>query len=104
VSLEKGSRVKIGLPKDYPLDMIENLKRHFAEEKTVRTAYLLWMVRGEEGSFLLVLKTNRDKQIVIPKIGELCWPYLRGRLLDIISLDTAFAQSVTDGLDPFYNA
>jgi len=75
--------IMIGQPADYPAEMAEQLRRFFHKNRAVKIAYLLWMVRGREAGYLLVLDTSADPQKLFPTIGELCKPYLAEKPLDI---------------------
>ena len=96
--------VMIGQPKDYPIRMVEKLKQYFRNNKSVETAYLLWMVRGQEAGYLLVLGTKVTPQQLFPKVGELCKPYLNDKPLDMILLNSAFGQNAVENQQPFYRA
>ena len=96
--------IMIGQPKDYPTSMIEKLKQYFRNSKLVETAYLLWVVRGQETGYLLVLETRASPQQFFPKVGELCKPYLRDKPLDIVLLKSTFTQNAVENQQPFYKA
>ena len=92
----------IGLPKDYPTSMVEKLKQYFHKTRLVEIAFLLWMARGEEAGYLLVLGTKTSPQQLFPQIGEICKPYLNNKLLDMVLLNSAFGQSAVEDQLPFY--
>lgn len=94
--------IMIGQPKDYPSRMVEKLKQYFRSIRLVDTAYLLWMVRGQEQSYLLILGTTASPHKLFPIIDELCKPYLNEKPLDIVTLNTAFAQNAVQSQHPFY--
>lgn len=96
--------IMIGQPKDYPTRMAEKLKQYFRSNRLVDTAYLLWMVRGQEAGYLLVLGTKASPQQLFPSIGELCKPYLNEKPLDMVLLDSTFGQSAIQDQQPFYRA
>lgn len=96
--------IMIGQPKDYPTRMVEKLKQYFRSNRLVDTAYLLWMVRGQEAGYLLVLGTTASPQKLFPSIGELCKPYLNEKPLDMVSLNSTFGQSSIQDQQPFYRA
>lgn len=100
--IKKDESVMIGLPKEYPYDMVQKLKIYFDKTKIVKTAYLLWMVRGEEASYLLVLDFVGVPQVVFSQIADVCQPYLKEKLLDIIPLNTVFGKSAIENQQPFY--
>ena len=96
--------IMIGQPKDYPTSMVEKLKQYFRRSRIVDTAYLLWMVRGQEAGYLLVLGTNTSPQNLFPSIGELCKPYLDQKPLDMLLLNSSFGQSAVQNQQPFFRA
>lgn len=102
-SMQSNEMVMIGQPKDYPTNMVEKLKQYFRSNNLVKTAYLLWMVRGQEGSYLLVLETEIPQQQLFPKVGNVCKPYLNDKPLDMILLNSTFGQSAVEDQQPFYN-
>lgn len=100
--MQAGESVMIGEPKDYPIDMVEKLKQMFKQITDIKSSYLLWMVRNDEMSYLLVIGTNGNEQNLFPLVGELCQPYLNGNFLDIVLLSSQFGQSVVENQKPFY--
>lgn len=102
VTMQAGEEVMIGVPKDYPVKMAEALKREFAKRKDVKCAYLLWMARGDETSYLLILDADGNEQKLFPVIGEMCQPYLDGEFMDMVPLYSQFGQSAAENQEPFY--
>jgi hypothetical protein len=96
--------IMIGQPKDYPSHMVEKLKQYFHSIRFVDMAYLLWMVRGQEAGYLLVLGTTISPQKLFPSIGELCKPYLDEKPLDMVLLNSSFGQSAIQNQQPFFRA
>ena len=96
--------IMIGQPRDYPTRMVEKLRQYFRRNRMVDMAYLLWMVRGQEAGYLLVLGTTASPQKLFPSIGELCKPYLDEKPLDMVLLSSAFGQSAVKEEQPFYRA
>lgn len=96
--------IMIGRPKGYPIRMVEKLKQYFHNIHLVNTAYLLWMVRGQEAGYLLVLGTTASPQKLFPLIGELCKPYLDEKPLDMVLLNSSFGQSAVQNQQPFFRA
>jgi len=100
--MRKGESVAIGLPRDYPEEMVQALKRYFDEFKKIKSAYLLWMVRNGEQSYLLVLDSDEKPEMIYPKIGDVCKPYLNGIFVDMIPLTSSLGISATENQQPFY--
>ena len=99
---KRNESIMIGQPKDYPTRMVEKLKQYFRSNRLVDTAYLLWMVRGQEAGYLLVLGTKASPQQLFPSIGELCKPFLDEKTLDMVLLSSAFGQNAVKDEQPFY--
>ena len=94
--------VYIGLPREYPTDMVEKLIELFDNSKSVNAAYLLWMARGEETNYLLVLDAKHSPEELFPKIEDVCKPYLMSTFLDIVLMNDSFALSAIEDQQPFY--
>ena len=103
-TVKRNESIMIGQPKDYPIRMVENLKQYFRSNRLVDTAYLLWMVRGQEEGYLLVLGTKASPQQLFPSIGELCKTYINEKPLDMVLLNSTFGQSAIQDQQPFYRA
>lgn len=102
MTIQAGESVIIGLPKDYPADMVEKLKQMFKDIKEIRCAYLLWMTRNNEASYLLVLDAKGNEKKFFPVVGEICKPYLKGNFIDMVSFSSQFGQRAVENQKPFY--
>lgn len=100
--IQKGESVMLGIPKEYPTDMVNRLKGYFAKMQNVEKAYLLWMVRGKESSYLLVLDSIIPPQQLFPLIGQICQPFLNGKLLDMVLANSGLGKSAIEGQTPFF--
>ena len=100
--IQKGESVMIGIPKEYPTDMVNKLKEYFAKMQNVEKAYLLWLVRGKESSYLLVLDSPISPQQLFPPIGQICQPYLKGKLLDMVLANSGLGKCAIEGQTPFF--
>lgn len=101
-TVKKGESVAIGLPKNHPEEMEQALKEYFDDFKKIKSAYLLWMVRNGEQSYLLVLDSDEKPEIIYPQIGDVCKPYLNGEFVDMIPLNSSLGLSATEEQQPFY--
>lgn len=105
VSKKKESEsVMIGVPEKYPHKMIEALKYFLPCLDSVKSAYLLLMVRGEkEKSYLLVVDTDGNLNDVFGKIAKIVTKYLaKEELIDFVPLSQPFGKSAVEGQEPFY--
>lgn len=99
---QKAEKVMIGIPSEYPVEMVNMLSEYFGKNNNVFKSYLLWMVRGEEASYLLVLDSKVPSNQLFPHVGEMCHSFLKGELLDIVSANSAFGKSVIENQTPFF--
>ena len=102
--IKKEEQVLIGIPAEYPTELINNLCIYFDKEKSVDKAFLLWMVRGEEGSYLLILDSKEDPNILYPRIGNFCSRFLKDKMLDIVSANSDFGKNVIKEHKSFYES
>ena len=100
--LAKGENVMIGEPSDYPTDMVKKLSEYFRKSREINKAFLLWMVRGEEASYLLVIDSDGEPNKLYPRVGEICKAFLKGKLLDIVPANTSLGKSAIENHSPFY--
>ena len=100
--IQKGESVMIGIPNEYPEDMVNKLKEYFVKMQNVEKAYLLWMVRGKESSYLLVLDSQTSPQQLFPQIGYICQPFLKGKLLDMVLANSGLGKGAIEGRTPFF--
>lgn len=101
--IKKGSSVAIGKPKEKPVQLINELINFFKKCDSIKRGYLLWMVRNNEASYLLVLDTDESPELLFPKISKVSRPFLSGKMLDMISIDSSFGRAAVEGEVPFYN-
>lgn len=99
---KKEEQVFIGIPAEYPTELIEELCAYLDKEKSVNKAFLLWMVRGEEGSYLLILDSKEKPNILYPRIGNFCTKFLKDKMLDMVSADSNFGKNAIKEHKPFY--
>ena len=61
-----------GIPAEYPTELINELCVYFDKERSVDKAFLLWMVRGEEGSYLLILIQKKNLIVYTQELEKFC--------------------------------
>ena len=82
--------------------MVNKLKEYFAKIQNAEKAYLLWMVRGKDSSYLLVLDSPISSQLLFPPIGHICQPFLKGKLLDMVLANSGLGKAAIEGQSPFF--
>ena len=60
------------------------------------------MVRGEEGSYLLILDSKEEPNSLYPRVGKFCIRFLRDKMLDMVSADSDFGKNAIREYKPFY--
>lgn len=100
----KGESVMLGIPEKYPVQMIDALKQFLPSISSVKSIYLLLMVRGEDDrSFLLIVDTDGDYNDVFGKIADFAVNYLKkDEKLDFVPLADEFGRNAVEGHSPFY--
>lgn len=100
--IKKDEQVFIGIPAEYPAELVNELCAYFDREKSVNKAFLLWMVRGKEGSYLLILDSREDPSALYPRVGKFCTRLLKDKMLDMVSADSNFGKNAIREHKPFY--
>ena len=93
-----GESVKIGVPKKDPIAMKEALKEYFESEGTVTEAYLLLTLRDNgEQSYLLILETDEDVNVLYPKLAQIVKKNLQeNEIVDFISSKEKFGKAAIE--------
>ena len=99
---KKETTVQIGEPAKYPTKMINNLKDYLSTLSSVSSAYLLYMIKDGEKSYLLIVDSDNPKKD-FSEIGTLSSSYLdKNELLNIVPLNTQFGKEAVKDKMPFY--
>ncbi|EFU8668958.1 enhanced serine sensitivity protein SseB, partial [Listeria monocytogenes] len=102
VNIQKGEQISIGLPKKYPHLFVENCKSFFEKDSSIKSAFLLQMVRDNQISLLLVIDTP-NIEVLFSKLNEYTEKFLDSeQILDILALDTPLGKNTTKEYEPFY--
>lgn len=102
--IEKDTEVQLGVPKDYPEELVNKLKDLFLNMTDVRKAYLLLMTKNEELSYLLVIDAQGNEKEYFNTIATASIPFLKGMSLNFIESDTELGQKIATDFTPFYVA
>jgi len=98
-----GERVYIGEPKEYPTDMIRKLKKYFASCSKINKAFLQWMIRDSEPSYLLVIDSDEMIKNDLANISNICSECTKNNV-DIVMSNTELGKIVSTKVDAFYDA
>ncbi|AOA01657.1 enhanced serine sensitivity protein SseB [Carnobacterium maltaromaticum] len=100
--IRKGDQVSLGVPKDYPYLFVEKCIDFFKKDNSVRSAFLLQMVKKNQISLLLVIETE-NIEAVFSQLSKHIVKFLDDeKILDIIPLDTPLGRNITEQYAPFF--
>lgn len=104
--LRGGETVKIGIPEKYPTDMSKAFEEYFQSKRCVLEAYLLLLVReNNEQSYLLVVETDEDVDVLYPELAKIATAHLeKTQVIDFISTQEKFGKIAIKGQSPFYKS
>ena len=98
-----GEQIKIGEPKDYPIDLMATLINHFSTEPNVNVAFLRMMEHSDKKSFLVVVDFIGDMKKIFDAIKETAQPYLTEDVdLVVMPVTMDLARNAINGVEPFY--
>lgn len=102
--LEPGSKIHLGEPEEYPIDLMATLINHFSTEENVNAAYLR-MMQKENGqkSYLIVVDFYGEMEETFEAISKVAKPYLDEEIeLSMMPYSMEFARTAVNGVEPFY--
>lgn len=103
-TIESGTKIQLGEPDEYPIDLMAALINHFSTEETVNAAYLR-MIKKEDGqkSYFIVVDFYGDMQETFDYINKIAKPYLDDEIeLTMMPYSMEFARNAVNGIEPFY--
>lgn len=103
-TIEPGSKIQLGEPEEYPIDLMAALINHFSTEPTVNAAFLR-MLKKEDGqkSYFIVVDFFGDMQKTFDGVSEIAKPYLDDDIeLTMMPYSMEFARNAVKGVEPFY--
>jgi hypothetical protein len=103
-TIEPGTKIQLGEPKEYPIDLMAALINHFSTEPTVNAAYLR-LLEKENGqkSYFIVVDFYGDMQETFDFISKVAKPYVDDDIeLTMMPYSMEFARNAVKGVEPFY--
>ena len=99
----KGGEVKVGEPKEYPIDLMAALINHFSTEPNVNKAYLRLVEQDGKTSYFVVVDFYGDMEETFKAISDVAQPYVDDELqLSMMPYTMEFAKNAVKGIEPFY--
>lgn len=102
--VEKDTQVELGIPKDYPDELVKKLKDLFLNIPDVKKAYLLLMTKEEELSYLLILDAQGNEKEYFNTIASAAIPFLNKMPLNLLAANSDFGKNAIVDFEPFYVA
>ena len=104
VRIEKDESVMLGIPEEYPDEMVSAIREVLPEVESVKSAYLLLMIRNKtDKSYLIVVDTDSNPQAVFEKIAKVAQTYLKDEeKIDFVPLSNSFGENAVRDHEPFY--
>lgn len=101
--INSGSNVKVGEPKEYPIDLMAALINHFSTEPNVNAAYLRLIEQDGQMSYFVVVDFYGDMEETFKGISDIAKPYLDEEFqLSMMPYSMEFAKNAVKGIEPFY--
>ncbi len=98
-----GTKVQLGEPKEYPIDLMAALINHFSTEETVNAAYLRMMEQNNQKSYLIVVDFYGDMESTFDAISSVSKPFLDDEIqLSMMPYSLEFGRNAVKGVEPFY--
>lgn len=101
--MEKDTQIELGIPKDYPEELVKKIKDVFLNIPEVKKAYLLLMTKQDELSYLLVIDAQGNEKEYFNTIATAAIPFLNNMPLNFIAANTDLGQRISTDFIPFYN-
>ena len=102
-TLKNGSQVKLGEPKEYPIDLMAALINHFSTEEGVNAAYLRLIEQDGQPSYFIVVDFIGNMESTFDAISDVAKPYLDDEIqLSMMPYSMEFARNAVKGIEPFY--
>ena len=102
IKVEKGTAIQLGVPADYPTEMVEAIREYAKGNSSIEAVWLKLMVQNNEQSYLLVVDSTGDRKAVWKGIADAAMPHRRnGLFIDFVPLDDSFGKQAATG-EPIY--
>lgn len=102
-TIQPGTPIQLGEPKEYPIDLMAALINHFSTEELVNAAYLRMMEQNGQKSYLIVVDFIGDMESTFEAISEVANPHLDDDIqLSMMPYSMEFGKNAVKGIEPFY--
>lgn len=102
-TLKNGAQIKLGEPKEYPIDLMAALINHFSTEEGVNAAFLRLIEQDGKMSYFIVVDFVGDMAKTFDGISDVAQPFLDDEIeLSMMPYSMEFARNAVKGIEPFY--
>ena len=101
--LEKDSTVELGMPKEYPHELVKKLCDLFLNMPKVKKAYLMLMTKNEKLSYLVIIDADGEEKECFNTIASAAIPFLNSMPLNLLPANTDLGKKAMEKFTPFYN-
>ena len=101
--IENGAQVKVGEPKEYPIDLMAALINHLSTEPQVNAAYLRLIEKDGKTGYFIVVDFLGDMNTTFEGIADVAKPYIDDEeALTLMPFTMDFAKNAVKDIEPFY--
>ena len=100
--VKKDTQVELSVPKDLSEDLQNKLHDVLVNNKEIKKAYLLNMLKEEEKSYLLIIDALGNEKEYFNTIASALIPFLGGMSLNLLPINTEFGTKAIEKFKPFY--
>lgn len=102
--VKKDTQVELSVPKDISEDLQNKLHDVLVNNKEIKKAYLLNMLKEDEKSYLLIIDASGKEKEYFNTIASALIPFLRDLPLNLLPINTEFGTKAIEKFKPFYEA
>ena len=101
--IENGSQVRVGEPKEYPIDLMAALINHLSTEPQVNAAYLRMIEKDGKVGYFIVVDFLGDMNQTFEGIADVAKPFIEDEeALTLMPFTMEFARNSVKEIEPFY--
>lgn len=98
-----GVQVKVGEPKEYPIDLMAALINHLSTEPQVNAAYLRMIEKDGKTGYFIVVDFLGDMNSIFEGIADVAKPFIDDEeALTLMPFTMDFAKNAVKDIEPFY--
>ena len=101
--IENGTQVRVGEPKEYPIDLMATLINHLSTEPQVNAAFLRMIEKDGKVGYFIVVDFLGDMNQTFEGIADVAKPFIEDEeALTLMPFTMEFARNSVKEIEPFY--